>query len=121
MFDDINGTVRQGDLPSVCNQEASLAARHISAIADSPSSNNRNFPAISVTGASTQRCSINMELAREGACIAAAIARREKLQLWQDLVGDALFDHESGNLGHRELSEAVIAALIANGVLDLSR
>jgi hypothetical protein len=62
-----------------------------------------------------------MSLAREGAAIAAAIARREQLQYWQDLVGDALYDHENGNLGHRGLAEAVVAAFIANGVLVLDR
>jgi predicted alpha-1,6-mannanase (GH76 family) len=57
-----------------------------------------------------------MALAREGAAIAAAIARREVLQYWDDLIADALYDHEQGNLSHRRQAEAVRAALLAAGV-----
>jgi hypothetical protein len=121
MFDDFTGAVRQSDLPVTHKQTASVAGCHISAIADSPSSNNRNFHAVSVNAASTGSVSINMLLALEGAAIAAAIARRERLQYWQDLVSDAAYDHELGNLPHRELGEAVVAAFLANGVLDLDR
>jgi hypothetical protein len=152
MFDEINGTVRHGDLPVVtkvihrtnatsahCNNAAttaSVASCHNSASRDSSDDAERNFCAnvtrsLPVTAVFSQAAhalnaaadsvSIDMALAREGAAIAAAIARRERLQLWQDLVSDAAYDYELGNLPHRELGEAVVAALINAGVLVLDR
>jgi predicted alpha-1,6-mannanase (GH76 family) len=58
-----------------------------------------------------------MELAREGAAIAAAIARREQLQLWEDLIADAIYDAELGNLPHRRQAEAVLASLLNAGII----
>jgi hypothetical protein len=61
--------------------------------------------------------SIDMALAREGAAIAAAIGRREQLQYFEDLIADALYDHETGVVSHRRQAEAVLASLLNAGVV----
>jgi hypothetical protein len=58
-----------------------------------------------------------MALAREGAAIAAAMARREQLQYFEDLIADAIYDAELGNLPHRRMAEAVLASLLNAGVV----
>jgi hypothetical protein len=62
-----------------------------------------------------------MQLAREGAAIAAAIAaaigRRERLQYFEDLIADAIYDAELGNLPHRRTAEAVLASLLNAGII----
>jgi predicted alpha-1,6-mannanase (GH76 family) len=72
---------------------------------------------MSVTPASTDSVSINMLLAREGAAIAAGIARRERLQYFEDLIADALYDHETGVVSHRRQAEAVLASLLNAGII----
>jgi hypothetical protein len=66
---------------------------------------------------SSDSVSIDMPLAREGAAIAAAIARREQLQYFEDLIADAIYDAELGNLPHRRTAEAVLASLLNAGVV----
>jgi hypothetical protein len=136
-----NGTVRHGDdLPKVihkqnaavgqCNNAAttaSVASCHNSASRDSSDHAERNFCAnvtrsLHATAVFSQTASaiapvLNMSLAREGAAIAAAIARREQLQLWEDLIADALYDHETGVVSHRRQAEAVLASLLNAGVV----
>ena len=50
--------------------------------------------------------------------------RREHLQHVEDLIADALYDHETGVCSHRRQAEAVLAVLIARGLdtatLDLT-
>jgi hypothetical protein len=61
-----------------------------------------------------------MELAAEG----PAMLRREHLQHVEDLIADALYDHETGAVSHRRQAEAVLAVLLARGLdtatLDLT-
>jgi hypothetical protein len=47
-----------------------------------------------------------------------AMKRRALLQYWEDLIADALWDHETGVVSHRRQAEAVLAALIAHGVVE---
>jgi hypothetical protein len=114
---DSSETVRHGcDLPSAAGKSVSVAEPSRLSIAAAPITAGRNSLSLSVNPPSSDRVSINMSLAREGAAIAAAIARREALQYWEDLIADALYDHEQGNLSHRRQAEAVRAALLAAGV-----
>jgi hypothetical protein len=61
-----------------------------------------------------------MERAAEG----APLLDRDRLQHLEDLIADALYDAELGNLTHRRQAEAVLAVLLARGLnteaLDLS-
>jgi hypothetical protein len=43
--------------------------------------------------------------------------RAEHRQHLEDLIADALYDHELGTTSHRRQAEAVLAALIAHGVM----
>jgi hypothetical protein len=58
-----------------------------------------------------------MLLAAEGAAIAHEMGRKAQLQHFEDLIADAIYAAEQGNLGHRRQAEAVLAALIANGAV----
>ena len=61
-----------------------------------------------------------MELAAEG----TALLHRDRLQHVEDIIADALYDAELGNLTHRRQAEAVLAVLLARGLnteaLDLT-
>jgi hypothetical protein len=61
----------------------------------------------------TNAVTIDMALAAEGERIAAEMGR----QHIEDLIADALYDHELGTTSHRRQAEAVLAALIAHGVM----
>jgi hypothetical protein len=58
-----------------------------------------------------------MASAARGAAIVAELQRRDQMQVWEDLIADALYDHELGVTSHRRQAEAVLAALIAHGVM----
>jgi predicted alpha-1,6-mannanase (GH76 family) len=66
---------------------------------------------------SADSVAINPALAAEGAAIAADMGRKAQLQFWEDLIADALFEHETGIVSHRRQAEAVLASLLQHGAI----
>jgi hypothetical protein len=58
-----------------------------------------------------------MQLAAEGAAIARDMGRKAQLQFWEDLIADALYEHETGIVSHRRQAEAVLASLLHHGAI----
>jgi hypothetical protein len=58
-----------------------------------------------------------MASAAHGAAIVAELQRRDQMQVWEDLIADALYDHELGVTSHRRQAEAVLATLLQHGAI----
>jgi hypothetical protein len=116
MFDDFNGTGGRHRSHPPGFRGSSVSESALESSTECIICDERNFASQIVNSASTQPVTINMQLAAEG----AAMLKRERLQHIEDLIADALWDHENGAMSHRRQAEAVLATLLSRGLNPLS-